>query len=101
MSAKGQALQEASGAGAADASSVFNQGVILWNSGKIAEAKLQFEKAVELDPTMAEAHYWLGMANLNEGKIPEAIGFFEKYVELAPDGQYAAQAKGVIAQLKK
>jgi len=101
MSAKAQELQAASGVGAADAGSVFNQGVILWNSGKIAEAKVQFEKAVELDPNMAEAHYWLGMANLNEGKVSEAVGFFEKYVELAPDGQYAAQAKGVIAQLKK
>lgn len=100
-SAKAQELQAASGAGPADAGSVFNQGVILWNSGKIAEAKVQFEKAVGLDPNMAEAHYWLGMANLNEGKIPEAVGYFEKYVELAPEGQYAAQAKGVIAQLKK
>jgi tetratricopeptide (TPR) repeat protein len=100
-SAKAQELQAASGAGPADAGAVFNQGVILWNSGKIAEAKVQFEKAVELDPNMAEAHYWLGMANLNEGKLPEAVGYFEKYVELAPEGQYAAQAKGVIAQLKK
>lgn len=100
-SAKAQELQAASGAGPADAGAVFNQGVILWNSGKIAEAKVQFEKAVATDPNMAEAHYWLGMANLNEGKIPEAVGFFEKYVELAPEGQYAAQAKGVIAQLKK
>ena len=100
-SAKAQELQAASGAGPADAGAVFNQGVILWNSGKIAEAKVQFEKEVAIDPNMAEAHCWLGMANLNEGKLTEAVGFFEKYLELAPEGQYAAQAKGVVAQLKK
>ena len=51
---------------------VFNQGVILWNAGKIPEAKEQFEQAVKLDPNMADAHYWLGMALVNAGKMPEA-----------------------------
>ena len=41
------------------------------------------------------------MALLNEGKLPEAVTEFETYVKLAPDGQYATQAKGMIAQLKK
>lgn len=100
-SEKAVSLQQASGAGAGDPASIFNQGVILWNSGKIAEAKHQFEEAVKLDPNMAEAHYWLGMASVNEGKLAEAVPFFEKYLELAPDGQYAAQAKGIVAQLKK
>jgi hypothetical protein len=43
----------------------------------------------------------MGMALLNEGKMPEAIASFEKYLELAPSGQFAAQAKGMLAQLKK
>jgi len=54
-----------------------------------------------MNPNMAEAHYQLGMALLNEGKLTEAVTSFETYVKLAPDGQYAAQAKGMIAQLKK
>ena len=41
------------------------------------------------------------MALLNEGKLPEAIASFEKYLQLAPDGQFAAQAKAMLAQLKK
>ena len=32
----------------------------------------QFEKAIELDPKMADAHYWLGMAHVNQGKMPDA-----------------------------
>ena len=40
------------------------------------------------------------MANLNEGKMPEAATSFETYMKLAPTGQYAAQVKTVLAQIK-
>ena len=97
MSAK--AASATGGAGSADA--IFNQGIILWNQGKIAEAKAKFEETIKANASHADAHYQLGMALLNEGKIPDAVGAFESYLKLAPDGQYAAQAKGMIAQLKK
>jgi hypothetical protein len=48
-----------------------------------------------------EAHFQLGMALLNEGKLAEAVTEFETYVKISPEGQYATQAKGMIAQLKK
>ena len=80
---------------------LFNQGIILWNQGKTAEAKAKFEEALKADPNFADAHYQLGMALLNEGKLPEAVGSFESYLKLAPDGQFASQAKAMIAQLKK
>ena len=82
--------------GGASASTVFNQGVIAWNASKIPEAKKAFEEAVKLDPKLAEAHYWLGMANLNEGKMPEAATSFESYLKLDPSGKYAEQAKGIL-----
>jgi tetratricopeptide (TPR) repeat protein len=85
--------------GSADA--IYNQGIILWNQGKISEAKVKFEEALKANPGHAESNFQLGMALLNEGKIPEAVASFEKYLELAPDGQFAAQAKGMLAQLKK
>lgn len=91
----------AAGAGGGSASAVFNQGVILWNSGKIPEAKTQFEQAVKMDPNLADAHYWLGMAYVNEGKLPDAVPHFEEYLKLAPTGQYAEQAKGILSQIKK
>jgi len=86
--------------GGGNASVAFNQGVILWNAGKISDAKAQFEAAVKADPNMAEAHYWLGMANLNEGKTTDAKPHFETYLKLAPTGQYAEQAKSIVATLK-
>ena len=105
-SAQAQKLQGATagaagGGGGASAGTTFNQGVIAWNAGKIPEAKKAFEEAIKLDPTLADAHYWLGMANLNEGKMPEAATHFEEYLKLAPTGQYAEQAKGILTQIKK
>ena len=40
--------------------------VILWNGGKVAEAKKQFEAAIAANPGHAEAHYQLGMALVND-----------------------------------
>ena len=103
-SAQAQKLAGAAGAttgGGASASAAFNQGVIAWNAGKIAEAKKQFEEAVRLDPKLADAHYWLGMANVNENKLPDAVKYFEEYLNLAPTGQYAEQAKAMLAAIKK
>lgn len=45
---KAMALQAASGGG--DATSAYNNGAIMMNSGKIAEAKAQFQRAIQLDP---------------------------------------------------
>jgi tetratricopeptide (TPR) repeat protein len=91
----------AAGGGGGNADSLFNQGVIFWNAGKIADAKKQFEAAIQANPGHAEAHYWVAMANLNEGKVTDAVTHFEEYLKLEPNGQYAEQAKGVVAQLKK
>jgi TolA-binding protein len=88
---------------AATPSQVFNQGVILWNAGKIPEAKAQFEAAVKADPNMADARYWLGMSLVNAGTpeaMKEAKPHFEAYLKLAPTGQYADTAKAIIASIK-
>src|SRR5215471_9651075 len=92
-------LSAGGGSGSADAQ--YNQGVILWNSGKIADAKKAFEGAVAANPNHAEAHYQLGMALVNEGNMAGAATEFETYLKLAPEGPNAATAKSLVAQLKK
>jgi tetratricopeptide (TPR) repeat protein len=91
----------ASGGGGASAESLFNQGVVLWNGQKYAEAKVQFEAAVKAKPDYADAHYWVGMANLNTGAMPAARASFENYLKYAPTGQYAEQVKTFLTQLPK
>jgi tetratricopeptide (TPR) repeat protein len=85
--------------GGAGAEAAYNQGVILWNAGKYAEAKAQFEAAVKADPTMGLAHYQLGMANLNLGQLPAAREAFSAYLKADPNGAKAAEVQGILKQL--
>jgi tetratricopeptide (TPR) repeat protein len=84
-----------------NADAMFNQGVILWNGGKVAEAKKQFESAIAANPNHAESHYQLGMALVNEGNLIAAATEFETYLKLAPAGPNAPTAKGILSTLKK
>ena len=97
-SAKAAELAGAGGGGGS-AEALYNQGVILWNAGKYAEAKTQFESAIKADPNMAMAHYQLGMANLNLGQIPDARQAFEGYLKVAPSGEKAAEVQAFLKQL--
>jgi tetratricopeptide (TPR) repeat protein len=97
-SAKAAELMSASGS--TDPVAIFNQGIILWNQSKAAEAQVQFEKATQLNPKMADAHYFLGMTLVNQGKLPDAKKPFEEYLSLAPTGQYADQVKGLLQVIK-
>jgi tetratricopeptide (TPR) repeat protein len=84
-----------------NADALFNQGVILWNAGKIPEAKEKFEAVIKANPNHAEAHYQLGMSLVNQGNLKDAAAEFETYLKIAPTGPNAAQAKALVDQLKK
>jgi tetratricopeptide (TPR) repeat protein len=101
MELSGAAGGAAAGAVGGNADALFNQGVILWNGGKVADAKKQFEAAIAANPNHAEAHYQLGMALVNEGNLAGAGTEFETYLKLAPSGPNAATAKGILATIKK
>lgn len=94
-----RAAELGGGVGGDNAEALFNQGVILWNAGNFADAKTQFESAIAADPSIAMAHYQLGMANLNLGMVPEARQAFEGYLEADPNGEKAAEVNGFLQQL--
>lgn len=87
-------------AGGGDASSVYNQGIAFWNAQKPAEAQAQFERAIALDPKMADAYYYLGMTLVSQGKTKEAVAPLQEYLKLAPAGDNAATAKAVLDTIK-
>lgn len=96
----GEAAKLVAAKGGGSASAVFNQGVSLWNAGKIQEAKTQFEEALKLDPNYADAHFLLGKAHINLGQLKEAALEFETYLRLAPDGPNAKEAQTNFDLLK-
>lgn len=98
--ASAKAAQYSGGAGGGGAEATYNQGVILFNAGKFAEAKTQFEAATKADPNMAMAHYQLGMTALNLGEIPTAVSALETYLKLDPNGPRAAEVKASLPALQ-
>ena len=86
----------------------YNLGALLVNSGQNEAATDQFKKAIDADPTYADAQYQYGLTLAGKattdasGKIvapPGAVEALQKYLSLKPDGPYAASAKEMIAQL--
>jgi len=99
MSAKAAELNAAKGGGG-DATSLYNQGIILWNQGKGDDAKACFDKAVAADPKFADAYYMQGLILVGQTKNADAIKALNKYLELAPTGQNAETAKAILASIK-
>jgi Flp pilus assembly protein TadD len=89
------------GGGSGGAEAVYNQGVVLFNAGKYAEAKTQFDNATKADPNNANAFYQLGMTNLNLGQIPEAVSALETFLKLAPNDPKAAQVQQSLPALQQ
>ncbi|MEE9235779.1 MAG: tetratricopeptide repeat protein [Candidatus Acidoferrales bacterium] len=84
----------------------FNRGAALLNAGRPAQALPALQEAVRRDPTLAVAHYFLGLALLRtsprvtteaeQERVEPRRGTleaFRRYLQLAPDGEYAQQAR--------
>lgn len=83
------AVNETGSAG--PARKAYDRGIELAVAKKIPEAKVQFEKAIELDPGYADAYFRLGRCCLKESDYAAAKSFFSK--TLAVDPSYAAAQK--------
>jgi tetratricopeptide (TPR) repeat protein len=103
MSAEAAKRASAPGAagGSANASALYNQGVIAWNGNDFPKAQELFAGAIKANDKHAEAHFMLGQAYLNTGKLPEAAKEFETYLTLAPTGPNAEKAKTNFEMLKQ
>jgi len=84
----------------------YNVGAELVNGGQYEAGGVMFQKAIELTPTFAEAHYQYAvclsakMTIAADGKIVAPPGLREellKYLELAPAGPNAQAAKDMLA----
>lgn len=75
----------------------YNQGVELYNAGKLAEAKPFFLKSLEVKADFAEAYYLLAMCEFSENNLKGTKSNLQKYIELAPTGKHAAEVKAMLA----
>jgi tetratricopeptide (TPR) repeat protein len=87
-----------------------NETIVFGRSGKDPDATVAAaDKAIAADPTKPIPYYLKAQAMINKatvdpktGKIvapPGCAEAYQKYLELAPDGQFAADAKSVLAEM--
>jgi Flp pilus assembly protein TadD len=97
---KAAELSVATPGGAANPDATYNQGVIAFNAGNLADAKAQFQATIAAKPDHAEAHYRLGNVFVGEGNFGEAVKEFEMYLKLTPSGPNAKTAQDNVTALK-
>ncbi|MGE5624614.1 MAG: tetratricopeptide repeat protein [Bacillota bacterium] len=85
--------------------SFYNLCATAYNAGKTREALADCDKAIAIDPTMADAYFVKGTILVNEGET-DAKGNFnvppgtwealKTYLKLEPHGKHAAEAKSML-----
>lgn len=65
----------------ADASAHYNLGLIHQQRNELNEARLRFERAIEIDADEIDAHYQLGRIARAQGRLSDAIQHFQQVVE--------------------
>jgi tetratricopeptide (TPR) repeat protein len=73
-----------------------NLGIDLVQAGKIQEAILQFEQALQIRPDYPQAHNNLGNRLAQSGRIQEAIAHYEQALRIKPDYVEAHNNLGVV-----
>lgn len=74
------------------ASELVDAGVELSNRGRFAEAAERFAQALALDPSLAEAHYLMGLIRQQGGRREQALQSFRAALRIHP-GYGQAQAR--------
>jgi Tfp pilus assembly protein PilF len=79
----------------------YNLGEVKFAKGETDEAMKAYQRAVDTDPNWAKPLFKLGLGYLQKADTKNAIAMMEKVIAVEPNSPEAAQAKGLIDQLKK
>ena len=71
----------------------FNLGNIFHDLGRYKEAQECYREALRINPTYADAHFYLAVSLEKSGLSPEARLHWRAYQELAPDGEWVHLAQ--------
>ncbi len=82
-----------------DPSTVLNQGINLYNAGKLEEALAKFEEVVQARPASADAYYYRGMALLGLRQLERAKADLSKSLALDPQGPNAELCRELLKSL--
>jgi tetratricopeptide (TPR) repeat protein len=79
----------------------YNLGEVKFAKGETDEAMKWYQRAVDTDPNWGKPLFKLGLGRLQKADTKGTIEMMEKVIAVDPNSAEAAQAKGLIEQLKK
>ncbi|HVP97267.1 tetratricopeptide repeat protein [Methanoregula sp.] len=82
-----------------DAQTFFSEGVALYEKGDYKRALAAFDKAIAIDPGMAEVWNNRGLALIQTGNYREALVSVNKALSLNPSYEHARKAKKILLGL--
>ncbi len=66
------------------------------NRGRLARATQLAQKAVKIDPNLADAYVIIGGVHQDSGQNREAKVAYRRYLQLAPTGRYADELRSIV-----
>ena len=96
-----KSLEAAAGFPGATREIFYNLGEVKLSKSKPDEALKAYERSAQVDATWGKPVFAMGRVSMTQGDNVNAIKYFEKVVEVDPFSPEAAQAKTLLAQLKK
>jgi tetratricopeptide (TPR) repeat protein len=79
----------------------YNVGEICFSNQKIDDALKYFNLAAQIKPDWPDPYYNLGLVYLNMGDMAKAAESLAMFIKLEPDTPRTAQAKTILASIKK
>jgi tetratricopeptide (TPR) repeat protein len=95
------ALGEAAQGVSASREVFYNLGEVKFAKGETDEAMKWYQRAIDVDANWGKPLFKLGLGRLQKADTKGAIEMMEKVIAVDPSSPEAAQAKGLIEQLKK
>jgi hypothetical protein len=77
---------------------LYNLGLKAYKEGSPESAIIFFRRATDIDPTLADAQYNLGVIYMTQKRYPDAVPRFQQVLQLKPNDTDALYQLGVIMQ---
>jgi tetratricopeptide (TPR) repeat protein len=94
-----QAADQAVARGGSIAEAHFQRGLALSAKQDLAEAAAAFQKATELDPNWASAHYYAGIAFSKAKRADLTAEHFQTFMKLAPQAPERGEVQSILRTL--
>lgn len=79
----------------------FTLGRLYYDKGELVKAGPHVGTALQRNPKLAEGHLLAGNILLRVRQAENALAEFQAYLVLAPNGEFAPQARDIVAKLKQ